>query len=723
MIIMDGSLHNKSTHFGNSKSDTFLYLFINSVQVPAMLIDRENIVIHANEAILNHFSIPDSQIIGHSIHIFLQAEQSKQFQLSFDQAYQTKTPISFKSKMDDHSAIIYLIPIIDGEVIDCLVFLGMDTAEQTDKNPSLQTGESHYQSILESTHVGFISFDEKGICTYANNHFAEMLDRVPSEITGFPLTTFIDPKQVTTYEQQFEKQKNSDGEKFDITWVSKTGQFITTIFLPQLFRDKSGNYKGGVAILTDVTERIEATQKASQQLDMLQTLYTGAQELSKTLEIMELSNRMVKSCVDTFGVRLAWLGQAKSDGSVSLITSYPVDNLYPRQITVRWDETSKGQDVSGQAIQKSEPIILNDLSSTSEFGPWHGLAKSAGFCSHASFPLVSHERSFGVLSLFSDQVDYFSSERVNFFQTYAHQAAAALENARLYQQVQKYAEDLEFDYAERTNELQKRIVEVEELNKALALLLEDLQASNIKLADTTKKLKAANIELESFSYSVSHDLKAPLRGIDGYSRLLFDEYHKNLDDEGRVFLENIRKGAQQMSQLIDDLLAYSRMERRSITSTIVNPRLLVEALIAQKEHEIKERGIKVTINELSDNVQTDYESLSQALRNLIDNAIKFTQGVDDPEITIGGYNTDSSFILWVRDNGIGFDMQFHDRIFDIFQRLHTNDSFPGTGVGLAIVRKAMQHMGGRVWAESTPGKGATFFLEISFLKKMKDKMD
>ena len=404
-----------------------------------------------------------------------------------------------------------------------------------------------YQTILESELVGFVSYDDKGVLVYANQHFADILGITPSDIFNLSITTLIDPKQASEFEKEFSQLIRGKEESFEVAWVTKTGQPLTTIFSPRSFHDKSGNYTGGFAILTDITERIEESQKARQQLDMLQTLYTGAQELSKSLEIMELSNRMVKSCVDTFGVKLAWLGQAKSDGSVNLITSYPVNHTYPQQITVRWDETPEGQHASGKAIQKSEPVILNNLTSTSEFGPWLDLAKSSGFCSHASFPLVSHERSFGVLSLFSEQVDYFTSERVNFFQTYAHQAAAALENARLYQQVQSYAEDLEFDYAERTNELKQRVVEVEELNKALALLLEDFQASNIKLAETTKKLKAANAELESFSYSVSHDLKAPLRGIDGYSRLLFDEYYEKLGDEGRMFLESIRKGAQQMS--------------------------------------------------------------------------------------------------------------------------------------------------------------------------------
>jgi PAS domain S-box-containing protein len=715
---MNGPLQRKP--FSNPKqlSDAYLRTMMNSVTEPAILINNNKLVIHANEAMTRLYSKSLSQIIDHSILDLFTPIQTELFQLHFEKAVQTKNPIIFESMAENPSIFNFLLPFFDGEGLECLAYFEIGNVDQSNKKPAMTINNPPYQFISDSILNSFITYDEEGICVYANQRFAELIERSVNEIIGRPIKEFIEPEQNTVFTDQIKKQENGIEEISEIAWVAKSGRQITTIFSPKASHDTSGKYSGGSATLTDISGIIEASRNARQQLSMLTTLYTGAQELSKSLDMTELSNRMVRSCVDTFGVNLAWLGQAKSDGSINLITSYPIDVNYPQQITVRWDDTPEGRDASGQAIQKNEPVIFNDLSSTTEFGPWIGHARKAGFWSHAAFPLVSHERSFGVLSLFSNRVDYFTPERIDFFQTYALQAAAALENARLYQQVQSYAEDLEVDYAERTNELQKRVAEVEELNKALALLLEDFQASNNKLSETTKKLKAANTELESFSYSVSHDLKAPLRGIDGYSRLLMDEYQGKLDDEGRVFLENIRKGTQQMSQLIDDLLAYSRLERRSITSTNINPKILIEALLEQREREIKGKNIKVSVQKMCTTVQTDYESLSQAIRNLIDNAIKFTQGVNNPEITLGGYETENACVIWVRDNGIGFDMQFHDRIFEIFQRLHTNDTFPGTGVGLAIVRKALQHMGGRVWAESEPGKGATFFLEIPFLKKM-----
>lgn len=230
-----------------------------------------------------------------------------------------------------------------------------------------------------------------------------------------------------------------------------------------------------------------------------------------------------------------------------------------------------------------------------------------------------------------------------------------------------------------------------------------------RVAARTAALEAKNKELETFTYSVSHDLKAPLRGIDGYSRLLIQDYADRLDDEGKFFVNTIRTATEMMSQLIDDLLAYSRLERRAFAATSVNVRPLLQALIAERVEEVHARGVTLKVDIPDATVTAEPEGLAQALRNLLDNALKFTGKIPDPHIEIGGQEKEKTYMLWVRDNGIGFDMRYHDRIFEIFQRLHPAEDYPGTGIGMAIVQKTMQRIGGRVWAESAPGKGATFF--------------
>lgn len=226
----------------------------------------------------------------------------------------------------------------------------------------------------------------------------------------------------------------------------------------------------------------------------------------------------------------------------------------------------------------------------------------------------------------------------------------------------------------------------------------------------TTELQSKNRELETFSYSVSHDLKAPLRGIDGYSRLLLDNYDKRLDDEGRTFLKNIRQGAEQMQRLIDDLLAYSRLERRELITGRIDLRPLVESILAERSLDLE--GTRLTVDLTGGSVSADPEGLTIAVRNLIDNATKFTRRQSDPCIEIRSQLEDGRCIFSVRDNGTGFDMKYHEVIFQIFHRLHRAEDYSGTGVGLAIVRKAMERMGGRVWAESREGAGAVFYLDL-----------
>ena len=228
----------------------------------------------------------------------------------------------------------------------------------------------------------------------------------------------------------------------------------------------------------------------------------------------------------------------------------------------------------------------------------------------------------------------------------------------------------------------------------------------------TAALNAKSRELETFAYSVAHDLKAPLRGIDGYSRLLLEEYSKNLDQDGQSFLQTIQDSTDEMNQLIDDLLAYSRLERRELKTDRIEVAPIVNSLVEEKRREAMERWIDFVIDVNGATVLADASGLAQAVRNYLDNAIKFTRNVPEPCIEVGSEESAESCLLWVRDNGIGFDMKDHDRIFNIFQRLNADDEYPGTGIGLAIVRKAMERMGGRAWANSEPGHGATFYLEI-----------
>ena len=331
-------------------------------------------------------------------------------------------------------------------------------------------------------------------------------------------------------------------------------------------------------------------------------------------------------------------------------------------------------DEGGQLILREEPRFSSDVV---PFGNTDRPSASLVFA-----PIRSGERIIGILSIQSYTLHAYDEQTLATLQTLADQCGGALERVR--------AEEM-----------------VRELNQEL----ED------RVRDRTAQLEAVNKELEAFSYSVSHDLRAPLRHVDGFAELLKQEHGSGLSDIGKRYLKTISDASKRMGTLIDDLLVFSRMGRAELRKRRVVSDELVKEVIQEMGDDLRDRKIKWEIGHLPD-VQADRAMLKQVWVNLISNALKYSRNREEAQIEIKGHrNGDGHLEFFVRDNGAGFSMEYAEKLFGVFQRLHQMEEFEGTGIGLANVRRIVLRHGGQTWAEGKVDAGATFYFTLPDTQK------
>ena len=252
----------------------------------------------------------------------------------------------------------------------------------------------------------------------------------------------------------------------------------------------------------------------------------------------------------------------------------------------------------------------------------------------------------------------------------------------------------------------------EQMEAEVYLRAQEVAEANRHLAQLAARLETSNQELESFSYSVSHDLRAPLRVIDGFSLALLEDHGKSLPPEGQDLLSRMRQQAQRMAQLIDDLLEFSRLGRKPLDVASVDLAALARTVVQDLGQANTDRKLDVTVGELPP-AMGDRALLRQVLTNLIGNAFKFTRQRPDAQVEIGWRDDDGECVYYVKDNGAGFDMRYASKLFGVFQRLHPAADFEGTGVGLALVQRIIHRHGGRIWGEGRVNEGATFSFTLS----------
>jgi len=422
---------------------------------------------------------------------------------------------------------------------------------------------------------------------------------------------------------------------------------------------------GGIIVYTEVINEQKQKEEEIKKLNQrLEILIESIQQLSSAQSLDMVQDIVAKSARKLIGADGATL-VFRDHGYCSYVNEDAIQPLW------KGKKFPMDSCISGWVMKHKKPVVIEDIFSDDRIPK--DVYEPTFVKSLAMVPVNINEPVGAIGNYWKESYTPTETE-MQLLQTLADAAARAIENINL--------------YAELEERVKRR----------------------------TEQLQAANKELETFTYSVSHDLKAPLRGIDGYSRLLLDEYGSSLNEEGTRFIQTIRSSTLQMNQLIEDLLSYSRLERSELKNERIALKRFVETLIANYRGELKKDGFKVHLNISDVELITSSTGLSIVIRNLLENAIKFSRQKPAPEIEITMKVKPEAWIISVKDNGVGFDMKYHDRIFEIFQRLHRAEDFPGTGIGLAMVAKALQRMNGKAWAKSKPGNGSIFFIELPKIK-------
>lgn len=306
------------------------------------------------------------------------------------------------------------------------------------------------------------------------------------------------------------------------------------------------------------------------------------------------------------------------------------------------------------------------------------------------------------------RIDMIGSEFAKYF-TEPDKAREGYLQAFLAGQVKDYPLAIRHVSGKLTDVLYNASVFRDEQGKVQGVFAAARDVTEIKKA--MQALNQANADLEGFSYSVSHDLRTPLRAIDGFSRILLEDYSEKLDDEGCRLLNVVRNNTDRMSKLIDDILHFSRAGRVELNAAVVNTGALTRQLLEELAPAMLGRDIQFTIDSLPE-VRGDKALLHQVLENLLSNAIKFTGTTPDAHIHVGCDRKDDEVVFFVKDNGVGFDMKYADKLFGVFQRLHAINEFEGTGIGLAIAKRIVNRHGGRIWVDAMLGKGSTFYFSL-----------
>jgi PAS domain S-box-containing protein len=432
-------------------------------------------------------------------------------------------------------------------------------------------------------------------------------------------------------------------------------------------RQDDGSVHGVILVFRDVTDRRHREEDVQRLNRLLKARSASSRALLHATDEAQYLQDVCRLVVEDCGYAMVWVGYAVNDAAKSVlpVASAGKEDGYLQTVQVTWADSARGRGPAGTPIRTGQVVLCPNMLHDPRFLPWRNEALKRGYASAIGLPILRNGKAFAVITVYSSLVNPFSPDEVQLLSELADDLSHGIDTIRL-------------------------------------------RAAHARAAD---ELARSNKDLEQFAYAASHDLQEPLRMVTGYLKLLDDRYRDKLDQDARVFIHFAVDGASRMSQLITAILQFSRVTTRAAPPEPVALETIVRQAMENLAMAIHESNAEIVFDSLP-RVSGDPTQLLQLFQNLLGNALKFRAPDRPPRLCIHAEKDANYWRISVADQGIGIDPQYFDKIFQIFKRLHSQSRYPGTGIGLALCKKIVERHGGRIWLQSQPGQGSTFFFTL-----------
>ena len=561
---------------------------------------------------------------------------------------------------------------------------------EAERRRSEEAFSAHLRDILDTALDASVSIDATSRITYWNRRAEEIFGWSQSDAIGQDLSMIIMPDRYREAHRRGLRHFLATGEgpilgrRIEITALRRDGtEFPVELTVSAL---KDSGQPAFNAFIADISERKRAEEELRVGQEHTTSLLRISHRLERASTFTDVLQAALEEITRQMGFRSVWAFLLAEDGeTASLITiegeiADTVRRSLPTLIV-------KGDRFLEAIFAATEPVVVEDARVDPRTDK--AIVERLQNRTILNAPLLLSDKRIGAVGTgsFGDEgVRVPTKRQVDYFAAMASHIAAAFDRIRL------------LDERARVNEELER-----------------------RVARRTAQLATANKELEAFSYSVSHDLRAPLRHVDAFSRILLEEHAANLDETGQKYIGIIRAGAQRMGRMVDDLLHLSRIERQKLALRETDLNTVVQEVLRDVEDDLAGRSIEWRVGELPV-AACDPGLIKLAFTNLLSNAIKYTKHRPTAIIEVGYEAEPSPGVIYVRDNGAGFDQRYADKLFGVFQRLHRSEDFEGTGIGLATVQRIVNKHGGRIWAQGAVEKGATFFITLPDMRRAHERL-